>query len=408
MPSATPSLVWLASVDDASLRSDIGIAALTLQAVRKGDLPTDDVYWPKAVRRVLVACVEAGPGQFTRIDALKLLYPLALVLSQLDQIDEFAPELRALSHRNDVWESSALDVVRRRLSIIGPGGPSFLTRDNSPIVEYPSVSGNQIVGARAGCMELPISSDSASAADVGSTLGLLASASQDWLDRREALPGDDRAAGDIRLIHEMTASKVLIPPAFAEALFVDDQMWDTRAAADYAQELIRPFQQDVVGLAASVLLNSRIRRLRPRLFLRFPETFVAERIGQRSDDSQLRRDVLDLVAEPFLRTAEVIDAELKRPKGRLPRKNSFKVIRDHLSQVLQSLGYRWVGAGGDIVPFDPAMHVSFQPVDAQSDVVIMRPGLQELSSGTISVKAQVNPPATVAVPTEQNGAEQRD
>jgi hypothetical protein len=373
------------------------MAVETLTAVRKGDLVADDRYWPPAVRRVLAACVEAGTGQLRASDARRLLYPVLLVLEEQGRIDEFEPEWRALSHRQDLWKSTILERIRDRV----PSSEMDTTgRQSGPELEQPEQDGPRDSAADSdsspdaiGLAErLP--ANPPALADAFYFKNVLAATAAVWVGRRDSLLLDERASGDAWLMRAMTICGLTYPTLFAEALWNDEEVWGTRALGEYAEGLPCPLLDQEAGLAASALLNSRIRGIRPRLFLRFPETLVLEPIGQRSDISRLEREVVDWVAEPLLRTAERIDEEISRPKDRRPRKGAFQDIRDQLGQVLGTLGYRLVGSGGSKVNFDPAMHVSFVSVEAGEPVTIIRPGLQSISDGIISVKAQVNPSPT--------------
>lgn len=391
MVKPQPSLVWLSSVDIASMRSQLDLAARTLRAVLTGDLEVDEQYWDLTVRKVVSACVEAGPGQLSSSEALQLLFPLALILHEQRSGARFAQELEALRHRRDIWTSRALDPIRAHLSAEPPERSSDTDGAVNP-AGLASGNGDDDVIADARELIEVLALDAPPLSDVSRLRGVLPAAASLWTLHRATLSPELRGAGDAWLMRALTLGHLPWPIALAEAIFLDEAVWSSQSLAAYTVGLTHPIQEEPTGLAASALINARLRSIRPRLFLRFPETRVVESIGT-PDTSQLVRGVIDLVAEPLLRTAEVIDEELNRPNDRRPRKGAFQDIRELLSQVLDSLGYSFLGAGGEPAMFDPSLHISFQQVEQGAPVTVSRPGLRSDSDDVVSVKAQVSPAA---------------
>lgn len=387
MPKQEPSLVWLSSVDSASIRGQLELAARTLRAVKTGVIEPDYRYWAQSVRNVVAACVEAGPGQLDQSEALQLLFPLSLILQEHGTAGEFADELRALMSRDDIRHLREFATIRDKLHLNdggkGESGQFEVVDAKDPTTDPvgPLNDAEQLVA------DLPaLTPPLAEATKYGQVLD---HAAELWTRRRRTHPPEDRGTGDTWFMRALTLAHRVWPITFVEAVYRDDEVWGTDSLGAFAQGLAHPLLEEPTGVAASALINARIRQLRPRLFLRFPETLLIQAIGH-ADTGELVRGVMDLVAEPLIRTAEAIDQEVSRPNDLRPRKGAFTDIRSLLSQVLGSLGYEFIGAGGDVVKFDSTIHITFTAVEDKQEVTITRPGLRAVGERVPSVKAQVN------------------
>jgi hypothetical protein len=363
--------------------------------------------WPEVVRRVLRLCTEGGVDQLSRLDSQKLLLPLLRVLAQRGQIAGFQVEIAALTARPDVWDTGSVRLLRKEFPDLDREPSMGREPAHSPqaadVTTGPTVSGQALAGVEhLTASRLPHDlPDLADAARMGSRLVVVA---QSWLDRRDSYPPEARATGDTWILTALSLANVPYPDALASALYRDDDIWMTESVRRFASGLPKPLG-DEVGLGSSVLINGRLRYLAPRLFLRYPATLVPEPVGRWADLDEVTQSVMDSVADPLLRTVGAIEKELNRPK-RAPRRSTITEIRDHLGQVISSMGYGLVGRTGEKTKYNLEEHVSFGAVEPDADVVVIKPGLRWKADGRVRVKAQVK--NTGSLPTDEEDREDDD
>jgi hypothetical protein len=396
------TLRWLATADDAAIKANVdGTAAVVVGFRKRG--PGADVTWiTPAVQRILQLCADTGSGSFPADQARRLLLPILLYLKDAGRTDEFAPELAAVARRSDIRASKALD-------------------DHLAPFALNHMEGGSEMSSAAGCP--PDQRSEGSAATVGSELvaGLaigdvpsvsaapgveeFLTAVHQWQAVRARSAADVRAASDVWLLRVSMLRRLALPVPYVESLVDDDSFWGSGAAIAFAEALVEPFNREAVGRVQSALLNSRLRQMRPRLFLRAPESLVIEPIGARLDVSRIEEELTNEVSAPLLRAIATIEAENTRAASRPPRKRVFKELGGYLEQVLERLGSAVEGRVNAPDSFDPARHVAAEAIATGADVEIVVPGLRDRRTKHVRIKALVQPVLPVQAEGHDEGVE---
>ena len=346
------SLRWLVDADNATIRSEIDEASKHLRQLKSDSLSIDRTVLVSLGRRILSLCTEAGSGEIPANAARSLLVPLIPVLAARGASSGLHPELVAVWKRQDLWKSK---MVRDELEQFRP----------NPIA-------------------LPVLSAEPSA--VGA---------EGPTRRLDVETAEDRAAYDVEVLDSALRNRRPFDIERAEAMFLDDEIWLTTSLTEFAGKLAEPIDGSVIGTAAAALLNGRLRSIRPRIYLRFPETLIVERISTRYDVEELSRQGVEdaferVMASPLLRVAATIDNEVGRAASLRPRKGVFKDLKASLVEMLAASRYALVGTAGESVAFDPDDHHCAEAVDVGDQVLLLRPGLRNLLDGSTPIKAKVD------------------
>ncbi len=207
-----------------------------------------------------------------------------------------------------------------------------------------------------------------------------------WLGMRSSIEAADRARTDGRLLRHSWERGGPVDARLAEELFKDDKVWEQAPLIDLADRLLAPLDPERHGVAAAALLNTRLRRLRPRVYLRHPETVVVDRLAGGTALEDLRQGIALTVADQTLDVHTALVEETKR--GGI-RKSVLREACESLVDALQRLGYVPLHQVGDEVKYDPLLHVSADQVAYQSVVLVLRPGLTRSGAVAPQVKAIV-------------------
>lgn len=378
---ATPGVPWLLQADRATLRTENEVAADLLRKMRCGKVKVSVRDLAEIARKIFEVVVEGGPGKLPRGKAQGLLLPLLLLLEEKKKLNTFKSELAAVAKRPDL---QTLAEIERLLSpfVSVPAGDGVSDPEPEKANSHAGIGVlNEVLGDVEAGRELSI--------EKGVGLGTaLADVAEAWLKQRPQHAGGTRATVDVWFLRSFLTQGIPINGALAEVIAADDDIWSEPAIASFAEGLVRPLDESA-GLTGAVMLNGRLRKLRPRMYFGFPQTLVAVRLGEIADDASTSRELMDLVTTSLLRTIRTIDDERSRGADKRPRKGILEDLRDALEELFYELGYELVPTDQDGTLFTPALHIAFETLNEGDPIVVLQPGLRNVDRGEIVAKALV-------------------
>lgn len=214
-----------------------------------------------------------------------------------------------------------------------------------------------------------------------------------WQQQRLLHNVAHRALWDVWVLRSALLLRRPLSVDYVDALVEDDEFWATEGAADFAQSLAEPPRPETIGKINAALLNSRLRYLRPRLYLRAPDSPVIQAIGDRSDFTAAEEALVEEIGYPFVRSLRLIRDELNRGANLAPRKGMLSDLQTYLEQVLDRMGVRPDSVDGvSKVRFDPSHHLSSVPLEVGEEVTLVHAGLVDVKTGRRVFKAVVAVP----------------
>ena len=199
---------------------------------------------------------------------------------------------------------------------------------------------------------------------------------QEWLTTRAEVDPHARAERDVALLETFRGRP--LPVSLAEAMYADDDVWTQAPLSVWIDQLDAPLDASISGVAAAALINSRLRMVRPRIFLRNPSSLVVQPIANSHEVDQMRNEIRSQFATRALGAVFdakwVLDAEARRPQG---------IRKVEVEKVVRSIGGLFTRLGFDERPdpmtpveFDPVIHAPIDSDIANQEVVLVkRPGL---------------------------------
>lgn len=365
-------------MSSAALRADPDTANALLRKVQPHWAEQDEAQRRTVVLNAVEACVYSGPASLSAADVSKIIAPLLRLLPDDSDLDDFRPALAALLVRPGMDRSPILLKELKGRGIRRPPG-EVETSDVAPTASISTASLVQLDFATSASVAVP---------RVGELpQGLtLADVSGAWFSLRDGAAESRRFEIDRWIIKSAALKRHRIDLQYADALRRDDAFWSDADTIEMAAALAGPFSEGMGELQAACL-NTRLRFLRPRLFLQHPDTLVVASLGSRRDLEEAQDALFEEVSYPFLRSIRQLQYERRR--GRAPRVTVLDEVERYLQDVLRRFGMRLVHEAGDEVQFDPSLHLPVGEVEIGDLVTVVEPGLVEIQSGLVRLHAKV-------------------
>lgn len=381
-----PDLYEFVVDGEARVRGDVDGLSARLVAHRKFGADYAKEEFDPLFTLVLEACAYTGRGALDYDGCLKALFPFLSRFKGNRPLDLWMPLLESIAKRADINKGTIrnellvdLDVPRppagHQQSTLSPplDAPSPVASDRAAPMMRTFVAGPPAMGSIKESKEF----------------GEVVEA---WQQERLDFDLELRAAWDVWIIRSALLQRHRLSTDYLEELMTDDDFWLSSVAGEFAESLTEPPRPDAIGRAAAALLNGRLRYLRPRLYLRAPDSPVIQPIADRSEIAAVEQSLVEEIGYPFVRSLRLIHDELNRGPNLAPRKGMLTDLEAYLTQVLDRLGVSPDAVGeAREVPFDPIQHFSSTPLEIGAPVRLIHAGLVDIESGRRVFKAVVVP-----------------
>jgi hypothetical protein len=175
---------------------------------------------------------------------------------------------------------------------------------------------------------------------------------------------------------------------FLEGLYLDEDFWKEPAVIAWSHDRAVPVDEDVFGVVQSAMINSRLRTLIPRAFLRRPSALVIDKMSDVDDVAKAKSRLTDDIGTQIWAAVFQLDDILT---AKTIGKKRVKDLRDMFASYLSTLSLRLIGKVNDEESFDPDKHQGIVPLTKGIPVRILEPGLQSTHDGRIVRRAMVVP-----------------
>lgn len=369
----------LISQGEAAIRSDVEKVHAILIGLSKQGESLDSPKYDDAFKTVLEACAYTGRGELDYDACLKLLAPFGRRFD--DEADtRWQPLISALAERENInkgFVGNMLATARPPIAAPTASNPTFNSESSDQSPTTRQVDPDLLWKAVPSVGTVPD----------GTSFEYLAA---NW-PGKDVLPASRRGDWIVWFLRSAQLMRWPLPISFLDEVSTDDEFWSSEEARKFSESLSEPPSPEVVGRVGAALLNSRLRWLRPRLFLRAPQSLVIEPIGDRTDLTRAEELVIEEIAYPFIRALGTLEREATRAGDRPPRRTVLKDLDGFLTQVLQRLGLAVIGKLESEEPFDPSGHELVGQADPGDPVVVEQPGLKDTKANRVVVKAIVRP-----------------
>jgi hypothetical protein len=368
---------------ESRVRSDVEQLNARLAAHRKAGEDFVNQDYDELFTVVLEACAYKGRGALDYDGCLKALFPFLPRFSSQQTMERWGPLLQQIAGRSDVNKRTI------RNEILSGVTPQI---SEEPAALTPSTSGEGAGKPEREPNQHIYKFDSVPA--VGSMTDQLEfeGMTRAWILERARKEIRVRAEWDVWFVRSALLQRRRLTADYVETLTADDEFWASEIAELFANSLAEPPRPEAIGWVSAALLNSRLRYMRPRLYLRAPESPVIQAIATRSDISAAETSWVEEIGYPFVRCLRLIRDELNRGRNLAPRKGMLSDLEAYLQQVLDRLGVRPDDMSEDRqLAFDPSQHITAVPLEIGTPVRLLHAGLVDRQSGRRVFKAVVSP-----------------
>jgi hypothetical protein len=382
-------------ISESAVRADVENAGNELVKLRSSWFDLDEERRSRIIRNTLAACAYEGPGALDAGQVLRLTAPLRAPLLDPATRSMASELLNAVARRAALVESSKM--LEQLLGEYGAQRFESEVRTSDDDFEEPfqdvteqpesAIDFGALTSTRVGVLP------------ADTTLEALATA---WLSVHGDYAIEVQAQVNTWLLRSAILTRRSLSLEYCDQLRSDDFFWGSAAAKEMAGSLGQPFPSDVFGELEAACLNSRLRALRPRLFLTHPDTMIIAPIGESSDGDASAEAMLEEISYPILRCFMTIQGERNRGGDARPRKTTMKELEGYLEDVLLRFGVRLIGQVGEKVHFDPEVHQALRPVEPGQDVIVVQPGLRQRGSDVMQIPVTVQDAANPAADDADN------
>jgi len=369
----------LFAMSPAALRADPNKANLLLREIHPGWIDINPNEQKRLIRSALEACLYTGHAALAPGDIAKIVIPLLRLIPRDPVPLEYQQALEELLSRPGIERSPILIDqltscgIRRTVAPNGDCAPSVPAPGATPTnLSLPKFFGD-------GDIEIP------QVGSVPDEMPMEVLTSQ-WTQLRPMIPQTRRHDIDRWILRSSTLVRHKLDISYCDVLRGDDEFWESEETRDMTSTLPAPFSTALGNLQAACL-NTRLRFLRPRLFLQHPETDVVAPLGSQRDLDEAREALLEEVSYPFLRSIRRLQHERRR--GPAPRVSVLDDIEQYLQDVLRRFGMKLLFQAGEETLFDPATQLAAVDTEPGALVTVIEPGLVEMDTGRIRLQAKV-------------------
>lgn len=376
----TPELAEFARDGAARVRGEADRLSSALVARKKAGDDLGGSQFDELFQRILEACAHSERGALDYDGCLKLLYPFKDRFAS-EAITRWLPLVERLEQRADISKGIILE------SLLGPARQAAGVETSNIDPTPDRASSHAVASVRSHEHDGP-APEIAGFSNADEFVALTAS----WAPVRASYPVEHRAGWDFALLSAASLRRFPLDPSYIERVTDDDEIWSTARGLEFAESMVEPMPAEAVGRVAAALINSRLRYVRPRMFLQFPESLVIQAIGDSANNRAFEDAIVEEIGYPFIRSLRLLSMERNRPSGRAPRRTMLADLQDYLEQVLSRLGLRPDNLDrARSLAFDPINHTSANDIEIGEEVRVIYPGLVDEKSGRRVFKALVEP-----------------
>ena len=334
------------------------------------------------LRAFLDACLRTGPGSVPRREVRNILETIDYLLTtdklDLDSVLALAEIFDGVLRRDDIDQTQEFVSRFRQLLVSGLGGSAVQSAEEDPISNS------------AGSVSLvPSELESLLGGDFGSDPVDLMAVSSMWLTSEVRQNGaNDRHRVDLLLLRAALMSEKPLSLDFVHDLYLSDDFWLDEQVRSWCTNLGNPVSQRGLGTVAAAMLNSRIRDVVPRMFLKNPDALVIDAIARGDEIERIKELLQDEFATQIWLALQRVSEALKPER---PHKRPLQEIRESFENTLTRYSMSLIGEVGEVVPYDPDVHLSSHPMFKGDEVVVVQGGLKSTRTGLVLHQIKVVP-----------------
>lgn len=337
----------------------------------------------RILREFLTACVQVGPGSVDHRETRNILETISFLLksgvigenSLLSLTELTAQVLR----RPDL--DPKLEVIAELKSFLPAVtnfsiSPSMGRNQSDPPT---SISG----------IDLPAELASLIAPAVDDEIVTIEELSRKWLQSaRQSADAKTRTSVDLFLLRTAITARAVAAIEFVHELYLSEDFWSSEMVQDWSSNIGTPISSEGFGEVCAAMVNTRLRSIIPRRFLKHPDSLVIDAIARGDEIRKLEISFREEFAIQTMHALFRVDEALSR--DRLLKKPLLD-LRKSLQNSLTRYATRLIGEVGSVVTYDPETHLSPNPLAKGDDVLIIQMGLKSLETDLVIQPIKVVP-----------------
>ena len=337
----------------------------------------------RILREFLIACVQVGPGSVDHRETRNILETISFLLKS-GVIDEKSllslAELTAqVLQRADL--DPKLEVIAELKSFLPAVANSSDTTPTSRDRSDPSASISGI--------DLPAELASLVGPEVDGELVTIEVLSRKWLrSARQSADAETRTRIDLFLLRTAITTRTSAAIEFVHELYLSEDFWSSELVEDWCSNIGTPISSEGFGEVCAAMVNTRLRGIIPRRFLKHPDSLVIDVIARGDEIRKLEISFREEFAIQTMHALFRVDEVLSR-KSLL--KKPLLDLRKSLQNSLTRYATRLIGEVGSVVSYDPEIHLSPNPMAKGDDVLIIQMGLKSLETDLVIQPIKVVP-----------------
>jgi hypothetical protein len=335
------------------------------------------------LRAFVDACLRAGPGSVPRREVRNIFETIDYLLNSgklvLDSVLALSETIDGVLRRDDIDQTQ--DFVARFRNLLTNG----LGLKSTPV--DPEKGGLPVGSGHSSSIPLEITS--LIGTDLRSDSIDLVTISNVWLTseaRRNRI--EERHGVDLFLLRAALVAEKPVALDFVHELYASQEFWLDDEVKAWCANLGTPISDRGIGTVAAAMLNSRIRHVVPRLFLKNPDALVIDAIARGDEVERIKESLQEEFTSQIWLALQRIDEALKPER---PHKRPLNEIRESFENTLMRYSMSLIGEVGEVVPYDPDVHFSSHPTFKGAEVVVVQGGLKSTRTGLVLHQIKVVP-----------------
>ena len=337
----------------------------------------------RILREFLIACVQVGPGSLDHRETRNILETISFVLKSGAFGNKSLLSLAELTAQ--VLQRADLDPKLEVIAELKSFLPAVAnSSDTTPMSRDQSDPPSPISG-----IDLPAELASLISPEVDGELVTIEALSRKWLrSARQSADAETRTRIDLFLLRTAITTRTSTAIEFVHELYLSEDFWSSELVEDWCSNIGTPISYEGFGEVCAAMVNTRLRSIIPRKFLKHPDSLVIEAIAR---GDEIRRIEIGLREEFAVQTM----LALFRVDEVLSRKSLLKKplldLRKSLQNSLTRYATKLIGEAGSVVSYDPEIHLSPNPMAKGDDVLIIQMGLKSLETDLVIQPIKVVP-----------------
>lgn len=354
-----------------------------LRTHRESLVTLGDDEQTQILREFLIACVQVGPGSVDHRETRNILETISFLLKSGVIGDKSLLSLAELTAQ--VLQRADLDPKLEVIAELKSFLPAVAnSSDTTPLSRDRSDPSASISG-----IDLPAELASLVAPEVDGELVTIEVLSRKWLrSARQSADAETRTRIDLFLLRTAITTRSSTAIEFVHELYLNEEFWSSEPVKDWCSNIGTPINCEGFGEVCAAMVNTRLRGIIPRKFLKHPDSLVIDAIAR---GDEIRRIEIGLREEFAVQTMLAlfrVDEALSR--DRLLKKPLLD-LRKSFQNSLTRYATRLMGEVGSVVAYDPEIHLSPNPMVKGEDVLVIQMGLKSLETDLVIQPIKVIP-----------------